>query len=120
MELLIHLIDLSCGHLIVDFIEDFVEVGWTVQVAVLKGLLVVADYLCDTIHSWVENVSIECKAVRRALRVGGYGPAKTVEIDHLVTVVELEDVTDASYGVEVLVAVRVKVVQGVSIARVPI
>ena len=120
MELLIHLIDLSRRHLIVNFIKNLIEVGRPIQIALLQGFLIMPDYLCDSIDAWIEDVSVEGEAVRRSLWVWRYGPTKAVQIDHFVAVVELKDVADASDGVQVLIAVRVEVVQGMCVARVPI
>lgn len=120
VELLIHLVDLSRRHLIVNFIKNFIEVGRPIQIALLQGLLIMPDYLCDSINAWIEDISVEGEAVRCSLWVGRYGPAKAVQVDHFVTVVELKDVADASDGVQVLVAVRVEVVQRMRVARVPI
>ena len=70
MILLVHLTDLGGLHLAVHLVENLIEIGWSVQVGVLQGFLVMADYFCDSIDARIEDVSIEGEAVRSSCGVG--------------------------------------------------
>ncbi len=69
------------------------------------------DHLFKSIDSRVKHVSVECKAVRSTPGVGRDRTAKSVQIDVLVSVVELQNGTYLLDHLKVLVALRVKKVQ---------
>ena len=120
MEFLIHLVYLSRLHLIVDFTDYLIEIGWSVQISVLQSFLIMTDHFSDSVYSWVEDVSVECEAVGSSRRVGRNCPAEAVQIYHLVAIVELQNITDSADGVKILVAVWVKVVKGVCVTRITV
>ena len=111
MELLVHLIHRFARNVLVHFIDDFGEVGGSVKLAVLEGALVALYHLLDAVDARIEDVAIEREAVRAPIGVGRDGAPKPIQVDLLVSVVKLQDVTDALDGVKVLIAVRVHVVE---------
>ena len=66
--------------------------GRTVEVTRAKRRLVVIDHRLDAVDARVEDIAVQGEAVRRTIVEGWNGSAKAVQIDHLVAVVELEDV----------------------------
>ena len=56
----------------------------------------------------------------RSLRKGRDGSTKAVKVDHLVSVVVLKDVTNAADSLQVLVAIRVVIVERGGLSRIPI
>ena len=120
MVFLIHLVYLSRLHLIVNFTQNLVEIGWSVQISALQSFLIMTDHFIDSVYSWVEDVSVECEAVGSSRRVGRNRPAEAVQIYHLVAIVELQNVTDSADGVKILVAAWVKVVKGVCVTRIAV
>ena len=111
VELLVHLIDWLACNVLIHFVDDLGEVGRSVQLAVANGTLVAIDYFLDAVDTRVEDVTVEGEAVRASVHVGRNGATESVQVDLLVGVVELEDVSDALDGVQVLVPVRVHEVE---------
>ena len=66
----------------------------TIRFAVVKGALVTIDNCRDAIDSRVEDVAVEGEAVRSSVAVRRHSATETIQVDHLVLVVELEDVAD--------------------------
>ena len=118
--LLIHLVNLRGLHLIVHLVENLIEVGRSIQISVLQCFLVMTDNFCDSVDSWIEDVSVQCKAMGGPLRVWRNRTAKAVQIDHFVTIVKLQDITDSADSVKILVALRVEVVKGMCVTRVTV
>jgi hypothetical protein len=67
--------------------------------------------LIETIYSWVKDISIKSKAVRPTLIIWRKSTTKSMELDLLRAVVELEDISNRLDDLDVLVLVRVEVVQ---------
>ena len=111
MELLVHLGDLLRGRVAVHLIDDLGEVSRAVQLAVSECLLIALDDLLDTIDTWIEDITIECEAVRASIIIRWDRTAKSIQVDHLVTVVELEDVANGLNRLQVLVPLRVEEVE---------
>ena len=120
VELLVHLVDWLACDVLIHFIDDLGEVGRPVQLAVANCTLVAIDHLLDAIDTRVENVTVEGEAVGASVRIGWNGATEPVQIDLLVGVVELEDVTNTLDGVQVLVPVRVHVMERVGGAGIPV
>ena len=78
------------------------------------------DHFLNTIDARVEYITVQGKAVGCTSRVGWDCATKAVKINLLVTVVELKDVAYATDSLQILVAVRVEVVQGVHVSGVSI
>ena len=76
--LLVHLADLGGLHLAVHLVENLIEIGWSVQVGVLQGFLVMTDHFCDAVDARVEDVSVEGEAVRSTSWVGWNSSAEAV------------------------------------------
>ena len=108
---MIHLSDLERFDVVIGFINDIGEVSRAVQLAVSEGLLIALNDLLDTIDTWVEDITIECEAVGASVIIRWDGAAKSIQVDHLVTVVELEDVADGLNRLQVLVSLRVEEVK---------
>ena len=108
---MIHLSDLERFDVVIGFINDIGEVSWAVQLAVGKGLLIALNDLLDTIDTWVEDITIECEAVGASVIIRWDGATKSIQVDHLVTVVELKDVADGLNRLQVLVPLRIEEVK---------
>ena len=78
------------------------------------------DDFSDTVYSWIEDITIERKAVRSTIVVGWDRAAKTVQVDHLIGVVELKYVSDGLDSLQVLIVLRVEVVERFSLARISV
>lgn len=111
MELLVHLGHLVCKHVVVDLVKDFSEISGAIQFAVLDGTLVAVNHFGDAIHTRIEDVTVESKTMRATLDIGGNCAAETIQIDLLVTVVELQDITHALNSCHVLVPIGVHEMQ---------
>ena len=108
---MIHLGDLERFDVVIGFINDISEVSRAVQLAVSECLLIALNDLLDTIDTWIEDITIECKAVRASIIIRWDRTAKSIQVDHLVTVVELEDVANGLNRLQVLVPLRVEEVE---------
>ena len=73
--------------------------------------MIALDDLLDSIDTWVEDVTIHGEAVGTSTVIGRDCATKTIQIDHLVTVVELEDIADGLNRLQVLVLLRVEEVE---------
>ena len=91
LELLVLIAAWVSLHVVVHLIENRAEVGGAVQVYVLEAVSVVSDHFVKSVDAGVENVSIHCEAVARALTVRGYRTTEAVKIDVLIGVVELQN-----------------------------
>ena len=108
---MIHLGDLERFDVVIGFINDISEVSRAVQLAVSECLLIALNDLLDTIDTWIEDITIECEAVRASIIIRWDRTAKSIQVDHLVTVVELEDVANGLNRLQVLVPLRVEEVE---------
>ena len=94
VELLVHLINSDRANVVAALVDNVSEVGGAVEFAVVKGALVTIDNCRDAIDSRVEDVAVEGEAVRSSVAVRRHSATETIQVDHLVLVVELEDVAD--------------------------
>ena len=78
------------------------------------------DDFGDTVYSWIKDITIESEAVRSSIAVGWDRAAKTVQVDHLIGVVELKNVSNSLDSLQVLIVLRVEVVERFSGARISI
>ena len=78
------------------------------------------DDLVDSINSRVKDIPIESETVRSSLVVGWDRAAESVQVDHLVAVVELKNVSDGLDSLQVLIVPRIKVVKRLSAGGVPV
>ena len=91
---MIHLVDADRANVVAALVDNVSEVGGAVEFAVLKGALVTIDNCRDAIDSGVEDIAVEGEAVRASVAVRRHSATETIQVDHLVLVVELEDVAD--------------------------
>ena len=117
---MIHLGDLSRFDIVIGFINDFGEVSRAIQLAVSEGLLIALHDLLNTINTRVEDVAIEGEAVGTSVIIGRDRATKPIQVDQLITIVELEDIADGLYRLQVLVPLRVEEVERIVLARVTI
>jgi len=68
----------------------------------------VGDDLVDAVDAWVEDVSIKSEAVGRPVSVGWHSAAKTVQVDLLVAIVELQDIANTLDSLQVLIALHIQ------------
>ena len=78
------------------------------------------DDLRNTVYTRVKDITVESKAVRSSITVGWDRTAEAVQVDHLVAVVELKDVTNGLDCLQVLIILRVEVVERLSAVRVTV
>ena len=71
--------------------------------------------LRNTINTRVKDIAIESEAVRGTVVVWRDCTAEAVQVDHLVAVVELKNVTDGLDSLQVLIILRVEVVERFSL-----
>lgn len=83
----------------------------SVQRAFLKSILVAADHRLKSVDSWVKDVAIQGKAVCSSLVIGRNRTTETIQSNLLVGVVVLKNLAYVSYGLKILIPVRIKVVQ---------
>ena len=102
-----HLVDGLGADVVVGLVDNLSEVRRSVQLAVVQSALVACNHFLDAVDLWVENITVQSKAVGATLSVWWDGAAEAVQIDLLARVVELEDVADALNRVQVLVAIRI-------------
>ena len=75
-------------------LEDGREVGWPIQIYILKSMLVGIFHFLKAIYTWIEDITVQCKTVRSSLRIGWNSTTKSVELDHFVCVVILQDASN--------------------------
>ena len=73
--------------------------------------MIALNDLLDSIDTWVEDVTIHCEAMGTSTVIWRDCATKTIQVDHLVTVVELEDIADSLNRLQVLVPLRVEEVE---------
>ena len=101
------------GHL-VDELANWSEIGRSVQIHVVQGVLVSLYHSFEAIDSRIRNVSIEGEAVVALLLIGCDLCTETKDWDLLVSVVVLQDGADLLDGAKILVVLEVvDIVQGV-------
>lgn len=106
-----HLVDGLGADVVVYLIDNLSEIGRSVQLAVVQSALVTSNHFLDAVDLWVENIAVQSETVGASLSVRRDGAAKAIQIDLLTRVVELKDVADALNRVQVLVAVRILIVE---------
>lgn len=118
MELLIVL-----GHLLlfnhkVEFLHDWAEIGWSIELWILESFHVILFDFFQAIDSWIEDVTVEGETVR-SLRLRRNHGTKAVKIYHLVGIVVLQDTTYTLNGAKILVSI-VKIVKWVRLSWISI
>ena len=78
------------------------------------------DDFSNTVYSWIEDITIESETVRSTIVVGRDRAAKTVQVDHLIGVVELKNVSYGLDSLQVLIVLRVEVVERFSLTRISV
>ena len=106
--------------MVVDLSEDFAEVSRSVEAALLQSILIALDHTLNPGNAGIEDISVQGEAVRRTVGVGRDCATEAVEVDHLVSVIELENVAHILDSLQILVALRVEIVKRGWLARVAI
>ena len=76
--------------------------------------------LWNTVYTRVKDITIESEAVWSSVVVGWDRAAEPVQVDHLVAVVELKDVSDGLDCLQVLIILRVEVVERLALGWVTV
>ena len=84
VELLVILIHLLRSDVLVDLVDDFSEVGWSIQLAIIDGALVALNDFVDAVDTWVEDITVEGKTVTTTVSVRWDRATKSVQVDLLV------------------------------------
>lgn len=120
MESLVHLIDVNRANIVVNFTDNICEVGGSVEFAIIEGALIAINNRWDTIDSRIKDIAIKSEAVRSSVCVRRDGATKAIEVNHLVLIIELKDVSNALDSMQILIAVRIHVMQGLGRSRISI
>ena len=67
--------------------------------------------LGNAINSWVEDISVQSEAVRGSIIVWWNCPAESIQVNHLIVIIELQNVSDGIDGVEILISLGIEVVE---------
>ena len=78
-----------------------------------------SDNFVDTVDSRIEDVSIQGEAMWSSVVNRRDLTAKAIQVDHLIAIVELHDVTDAPYSLDILVAI-IKPMQWAALSRITV
>lgn len=78
------------------------------------------DDLVDAVDAWVEDVTIKSETVGRSVSVRWHSAAKTVQVDLLVAIVELQDVANTLDSLQVLIALHIQEMERVWLSWVTI
>ena len=89
--------------------------SWSIKVDSLQRIAIVLDGFLNTVDSWVENVSVQSEAMRCLIRYRWDITSKAIKIDHFVSVVELEDVTNVLDDGQIGISPCVQVMKGTRI-----
>ena len=92
-------------------VEDLGEVGRSVQLGLLESILVRLHNTLNTIDAGIKDITVQSEAVSGTCSVRRNGAAEAVQVDHLVCVVELEDVAHVLDRLQVLITARVEVMK---------
>jgi len=92
-----------------------VEIGGTIKTDLVDGVMVVSFYVFDTVALRAEDVSIESKAMAWLSNLLTDYSSESVGGDFLVGVVVLQDVTDCSERLYVLILIWIFIMKGISI-----
>ncbi len=85
--------------------------GWAVKWTSLKSILIARDHRFKPVYSWIENITIKGKAVRGPSRIRRNCATEPIESYLFVRIVILKDITHTSDSLQILIAVRIKVVK---------
>jgi len=66
-------------------------VSWSIELSIIECLLVGSDNTFKAINSWIEDISVHCETMRRSVRVRWNRSSESVEVNLLVSIVELQD-----------------------------
>lgn len=91
------------------------EIGGTIKTDLVDGVMVVSFYVFDTVALRAEDVSIESKAMAWLSNLLTDYSSESVGGDFLVGVVVLQDVTDCSERLYVLILIWIFIMKGISI-----
>ena len=113
VELLFLLVCYGILYHIIDFFQNMRKMWRTIKVWVVQSMIISGCDSFQAIHTWVENVTVHSKAVWNSLVIWCHCTSKAIKLYLLVCIVELEDVSYALYGLQVLVFRWIQVVEGV-------
>lgn len=91
------------------------EIGGTIKTDLVDGVMVVSFYVFDTVALRAEDISIESKAMAWLSNLLTDYSSESVGGDFLVGVVVLQDVTDCSERLYVLILIWIFIMKGISI-----
>jgi hypothetical protein len=101
-------------------LDDWREVGWSIQVNVLQRVLISFNHSIQAIALRVKDVAIQSKAVRSPVHCWWHCGPETECWDLFVRIIVLENFSNRFDGLQILVFVVVKVVKGIFIIWVAI
>ena len=110
LRLLAHLLRLNVAS---NMLDDFGEVGGTGKLDFLQRVFVGGENAFNTLNMWVANVPIEREAVRCSClhAVARHFCTVAIQIDLVIAVVVLEDLSHVLDCIDVLVLSRIEVMQ---------
>ena len=100
-----------------------IEFGWTIEFASVKGCVIAVQDTSNSLHFWVIDVSIHCKTMTDFLLLTeniGDASTKTINWELLVVIIVFKNLTNTLDGLEILIFLRVPVVQRCRVHNLPV
>ena len=117
LVLLSNICSLGLAH---KLIEHLTEIGRSIQISVLESVAIVLNDLFNAIDSRIKYITVKSEAMRGPLIKSINLPTKPVQIDHLVGVVELENISYILNNRQVLILLSIHVMKRASTRGLPI
>ena len=117
MVLLSFLAHIERFYMVVYFVEDFGEISWATQTAILNGMLVRLNYIIKSLDLWVKDITVQSKAVRSLRPMTWESSPVPIATEFLVAIVVLKDSTNAFDGFLILIVFWIKIVKRRGIFR---
>ena len=114
------LVDSVCLNFGYNLVEDISKVSRAIQRASLERVLIARYHGFQAVHPRVENVSIQCKAMRRSVSVRWDRTTESIESDLFVCVVVLENFANISDCLQILVALWIKIMERILLSGISI
>ena len=82
--------------------------GRSVKFSITECLLICSDHLIKSVHTWIEDITVHCETMWCSIGVWGNCSTKSIQLNLLVGIVELQNWANALDGLQVLVPLWVE------------
>ena len=65
--------------------------SWSIKFCIVQSMLVGKSNALEAINTWVEDVTVQCEAMRGSVVVRSNCATEAIQLDLLVSIVELKD-----------------------------